>query len=43
MCKLGLWELDLKTNYYYICKNRPISELGEFGKIKNLDNLITSH
>jgi hypothetical protein len=38
-----LWELDLKTDYYYICKNDPIWEQDEFEKIKNLDNLVGSY
>jgi len=38
-----LWELNLKTDYYYICKNHPIWEPDEFEKIKNLENLVGSH
>jgi hypothetical protein len=33
----------MKTKCYNICKNRPIWELGEFGKNKNLENPVGSH
>jgi hypothetical protein len=38
-----LWKLDVKTDFYYICKNCPIQELNEFEKIKNLDTLVSCH
>jgi hypothetical protein len=34
-----LWKLDVKTDYYCIYENCPIWELGEFGKIQNLQYL----
>jgi hypothetical protein len=33
---IELWKLDMKTNCYSICENRPIWESGEFERIKNL-------
>jgi len=29
-----LWKLDVKIDYYCICKDYPIRKLGEFGKFK---------
>jgi hypothetical protein len=41
--RIGLWELDERTDCYHIWRNRPIWEPGKFGKKKNLENLFGSH
>ncbi len=33
----------VKINCYCICENRPILELGEFGKFKNIGTMVNSY